>query len=168
MRMQFISCGHDAAQSFVIRQVVKFSLILRVESCQELIAQSFFLTPGTLMKIAVDDNFVTIPLQAPEPCDKLPVFCEEALMMIVGNHEKRTDTHTVTGEFCNDRSCNFLVGRGDVVQRNHDKIPRRFSRCNQWKKLGCRNGAHPVIFGSPAALNKTKAQGATFQVASVL
>ena len=130
MGLQLISCRHNAMQSFVVGQVVKFSFILRVDSCQELIAQSFFRTPGTLMEIAVDDNFVTVRFQAPEPSDKLPVFCEEALMMIVGNHEKRTDAHTMTGEFCNDRSCNLLIGRSDVVQRNHHKIPRRFGGCN--------------------------------------
>ena len=108
------------------------------------------------MEIAVDDNFVTVRFQASEPRDKLPVFCEEALMMIVGDHEQRTDAHTTMGEFGKDCSCNLLTGRSDVVQRDHDKILRRFGRYNQWKKLGRRDGVHSGIFGSSAALNKTK------------
>jgi len=54
------------------------------------------------------------------------------------------------------------------MQRDDDKIPCS-ARCgNEWEKFRCRKRTHSGIFGSEAALNKTKAQGATFQVASVL
>jgi hypothetical protein len=52
------------------------------------------------------------------------------------------------------------------VQRDDDKIPCSARCSNEWEKLRCRNRTHSGIFGSEAALNKTKAQGATFQVAS--
>src|SRR6266446_6485507 len=99
MRTEFVSCRHDATQSFVIGQVIKLALVLGVESCQELVAQSFFRTARKFMEIAVDDDFVTVRFQTSEPRHKLPVSCEEPLMMIIGHHKERTDAHTAMGEF---------------------------------------------------------------------
>ena len=97
VRAKFVPRACNAAQSFVIIQVVKLALVLRVKSCQEFVAQSFFRTARALVEITVDDDFMTLRCQTSQPRHKLPVFCEQSLMMKIGHHKERTDAHTVTG-----------------------------------------------------------------------
>jgi len=42
------------------------------------------------------------------------------------------------------------------MQGDDEKIPRGAGCCNEWKELRSRNRTHFGIFGSEAALNKTK------------
>ena len=98
MCAELISCRDDATQSFVIRQVVKLSLVLGVEPCQESIAQTFFRTARTFVEVTVDDDFVTVRIQTPEPRHKLPVSCEETLVVIIRHDKKRTDADTAIGQ----------------------------------------------------------------------
>ena len=76
------------------------------------------------MKIAVDDNLMTVQFQIPQPRHELSVFCEQSLMMIIGHNEKRTDAHAAMPQrgdrFIDERA----TGRGHVVDRHHQKIPR--------------------------------------------
>src|SRR5204863_8699357 len=97
VRPEFIAGACNATQSFVITEVVKLAFVLRVKSCQEFVAQSFFRTARALVEITVDDDFMTLRCQTSQPRHKLPVFCEQSLMMKIGHHKERTDAHTVTG-----------------------------------------------------------------------
>src|SRR6266480_3334876 len=98
MRAQLISCRHNATQSFVVAEVVKLALVLGVELCQKFVAQSFFCTARTFVKITVDDNFVTIRFQTSEPRYKLLVFCEQPLAMIIRHDKERTGAHAAIGQ----------------------------------------------------------------------
>ena len=99
VRAKFVARACDATQSFVITQVVKLALVLRVKSCQKFVAQSFLRTARAFVEITVDDDFMTFRCQTPQPRHKLSVLCEQPLMMIIGHHKERTDAHTVTSQF---------------------------------------------------------------------
>src|SRR5437867_13176636 len=97
VRAEFIARARDAAQSLVITQIVKLAFVLRVKSGQEFVPESFFRTPRTLVEITVDDDFMTVRFQTPQPRHELRVFREQPLMMIIRDYKDRTHAHTVTG-----------------------------------------------------------------------
>ena len=99
VRAELVARACNATQSLVITQIVKLAFVLRVKSCHEFVAQSFFRTTRTLVKITVDDDFMTLRFQTPQPRHKLPAFCEQSLMVKIGHHKERTNAHTVTGQF---------------------------------------------------------------------
>ena len=98
MRAKLVSRSNDAPQCFVIAKIVKLSLVLSIEIGEEFIAQSFLRGARTFVKIAVDDNFMTVRFQPAEPRHKLLVICEEPLVMIIRHNEQRTHAHTTTGQ----------------------------------------------------------------------
>ncbi len=52
-------------QRFIVVQVVKFTFLLRVKSREELVVETLFGTARALMKIPVNDDFMTVRFQAP-------------------------------------------------------------------------------------------------------
>src|SRR5438094_8951632 len=70
----------------------------------------------------MDDDFMALRFQVPQPRDELPISCRETLMMVIGYNEKRTDAHTTATEFRNDLVCKISARRRNVVQRNNPKV----------------------------------------------
>jgi hypothetical protein len=52
-------------QRIIVVQVVKFTFLLRIKSGEELVVETLFCTARALMKIPVNDDFMTVRLQAP-------------------------------------------------------------------------------------------------------
>src|SRR4029453_3152494 len=99
IRAKFISRRCNSVQRFIVVQVVKFTFLLRVKSREELVVKTLFCTARALVKIPVNDNFMTVRFQASQPGHKLLVSREQPLMMIIRDDEKRTNTHPAPSQF---------------------------------------------------------------------
>jgi len=65
IRAKFISRGCNSMQGFIVVQVVKFTFLLRVKSREELVVETLLGAARALMKIPVNDDFMTVRLHAP-------------------------------------------------------------------------------------------------------
>src|SRR5215471_2300741 len=82
-RAELVSSSRDAAQSFLVTQIVKFALISGIKSGHQFIAQSFFRLRRAFVEIPVDHDFVPVRSQCSEPGYKFGARGEESLMMII-------------------------------------------------------------------------------------
>ena len=106
------------------------------------------------MKITVDHDFVPVRFQRSEPCHEFAVLGERPLVVIIRHHKNRTNAHAVRAQFRNNRACDLLSARGDVVQRHDDGIGRGAGGRNERKELRCRNYAHIANFLSSSSFEQ--------------
>src|SRR6266478_3917879 len=97
----------------------------------------------------MDDDFMALRFQVPQPRDELPILCRQTLMMIIGYNEKRADAHTATNEFRSDLVCKISGRRRDVVQRNNHKVSCGARSRDQWQELSGNHRSH-IFKISPA------------------
>src|SRR4029077_19659863 len=115
-RTELISCCGDAPQSFLVAQIVELPFVLSIKSGHEFVAQSFFFLRRAFVKKTVDHDFVSVRFQRSEPCHEFSVLGERSLVMIIRHHKNRTNAHAVRAQFRNNRTCDLLSARGDIVQ----------------------------------------------------
>ena len=74
------------------------------------------------MKIAVHDDLVPGRLQIAQPGDELSIFHRIALMMIIGDDEKRTDANSMARCLVDNLIGDLLRRRRYIMDGNDEKI----------------------------------------------
>jgi hypothetical protein len=122
-------------------EIVKFTLIAGVESGKEFLREVFPIAPGSLMKITMDHDLVSLRFQIPKPPHETVIFRGRAVVMVIRNYQQGANRNSVAGKLrhnfrhrCSSRWCY-------VVHGDDQSFAIGFRRKREHGRQRCRSGA---------------------------